>query len=105
MNRIGRHMELVWGYGKWILAAGMVFNAVCAGFLAAAFSYVGVVDAWILKLAFTAVVLYLHRLLEDRDAIFFYINLGLSRKCLMAWTLGIDFGLLALLETVIALCQ
>ena len=103
--QIGRHIGLVWGYGKWMLAAGMVFNAVCAGFLAAAFSYVGVVDAWVLKLAFTAVVLYLHRLLEDRDAIFFYINLGLSRKCLMAWTLGIDFGVLLLLETVIALCQ
>ena len=102
---MGRHIGLVWGYGKWILAAGMLFNLVCAAFLAGAFSYVGLVDAWVLKLLFTAAVLYLHRVFEDRDAVFFFINLGLSRKGLMTWTLGLDFGMLLVLEIVIALCQ
>jgi hypothetical protein len=73
--------------------------------LAGAFSYGVLVGVWVLKLMYTAVVLYLRRVFEDRDAIFFYINLGLSRKCLMAWTLGIDFCALLLLETLIALCQ
>ena len=54
---------------------------------------------------FTAVVLYLHRRFEDRDAVFFYINLGLSRKRLMAATMSIDFGFLLLLEILIALCR
>lgn len=61
--------------------------------------------AFILKTLFTAVVLYLHRVFEARDAVFFYINLGLSRKRLMAATLSIDFGFLLLLEILIALCQ
>ncbi|MBR6883897.1 MAG: hypothetical protein IKN06_13145, partial [Bacteroidales bacterium] len=63
------------------------------------------VVAFILKTLFTAVVLYLHRQFEDRDAVFFYINLGLSRKRLMAATLSIDFEFLLLLEILITLCQ
>ena len=42
---------------------------------------------------------------SDRDAVFFYINLGLSRKRLMAVTLSIDFGFLLLLEILIVLCR
>ena len=78
---------------------------VCAAFLVGAFSYVGLVDAFILKILFTAVVLYLHRQFEDRDAVFFYINLGWSRKRLMVATLSIDFGFLLLLEILVALCR
>ena len=78
---------------------------VCAAFLVGAFSYVGLVDAFILKILFTAVVLYLHRQFEDRDAVFFYINLGVSRNRLMAGTLSIDFGFFVFLELLIALCQ
>jgi hypothetical protein len=103
--QIGKHIGLVWQYGKWIILAGQLFNVACSALLAGAFSYGVLVGVWVLKLMYTAVVLYLRRLLEDRDAIFFYINLGWSRKCLMAWTLGIDFGLLILMEIVIALCQ
>ena len=105
MARIGRNIGLTWMYGKWIILAGGLYNLVCAAFLAAAFSYMGLVDAFFLKVLFTGVVLYLHRQFEDRDAVFFYINLGLSRKRLMAATLSIDFGFLLLLGILIALCR
>ena len=105
MAKIGRNIGLVWMYGKWIILAGGLYNLVCVAFLAGAFSYVALVDAFILKIPFTAIVLYLYRRFEDRDAVFFYINLGLSRKRLMAATLSIDFGFLVLLETLIALCR
>ena len=105
MARIARNIGLVWMYGKWIMLAGGLFNLVCAAFLAGAFSYGGLVAALVLKLPFTAVVLYLHRQFEDRDAVLFYINLGLSRNRLMAGTLSIDFGFFVVLEFLIALCQ
>ena len=105
MAKIGRNLRLVWMYGKWIILAGGLYNLLCAAFLAGAFSYMGLVNALILKMLFTAVVLYLHRRFEDRDAVFFYINLGLSRKRLMAATRSIDFGFLILLEILIALCR
>ena len=105
MANVGRNIGLVLMYGQWIILAGGLFNLVCATFLAGAFSYVGLVDAFILKMLFTAVVLFLHRRFEDRDAVFFYVNLGLSRKRLMAATLSIDFGFLLLLEILIVLCR
>ena len=105
MANFGRNIGLVWIYGKWIILVGGLYNLACTSFLAGAFSYTGLVAAFILKMLFTAVVLYLHRQFEDRDAVFFYINLGLSRKRLMAATLFIDFGFLLLLEILITLCQ
>ena len=105
MANFGRNIGLVWMYGKWIILVGGLYNLACAVLLASAFSYMGLVDAFILKLLFTGVVLYLHRQFEDRDAIFFYINLGLSRKRLMTATLSIDFGFLMLLEMLITLCR
>lgn len=104
-RNIWRNIGLVWMYGKWMILVGGVYNLVCSTFLVGAFSYVGLLDAFILKVLFTAVVLYLHRRFEDRDAVFFYINLGLGRKRLMAGTLAIDFGFLLLLEILIALCR
>jgi hypothetical protein len=105
MVNIRRNIGLVWMYGKWIILAGGLYNLVCAAFLAGAFSYMGLVNALILKMLFTAAVLYLYRRFEDRGAVFFYINLGLSRKRLMAATLSIDFGLLVFLAILIALCR
>ena len=105
MAKIGRNIGLVWMYGKWIILAGGLYNLACAALLAGAFSYMGLVMAFILKTLFTAVVLYLHRVFEDRDAVFFYINLGLSRRRLLAATLSIDFGFLLLLEILITLCR
>ena len=105
MATLGRNLGLVWTYGKWIILAGGLYNLVCTVSLASAFSYMGEVDAFILKMLFTAIVLYLHRRFEDRDAVFFYINLGLSRKRLMAATLSIDFGFFMFLEILVALCR
>ena len=105
MAKGARNIGLVWMYGKWIILAGGLFNLVCTAFLAEAFSYVGLVDAFILKMLFTGIVLYLHRKFSDRDAVFFYINLGLGRKRLMAASLSVDFGLLLLLEILIVLCR
>ena len=105
MVEIGRHIRLVWQYGKWIIVLGGLFNVVCAGFLAGAFSYAALVYALILKVMFTSVVLYLHRAFESRDAVFFYINLGLSRKRLLGESLAFDFGVCVLLEMLIAVCR
>ena len=105
MANIGRNIGLVWRYGKWMILVGGLYNLACTSFLAWAFSYMGLVTAFILKIPFTAVLLYLHRVFENRDAVFFYINLGLSRKRLMAATLSIDFGFLLLLEILITLCR
>ena len=105
MAKNGRNIGLVWMYGKWIILIGGLYNLACTSFLAWAFSYAGLVVAFILKTLFTTVVLYLHRVFEARDAVFFYINLGLSRKRLMAATLSIDFGFLLLLEILIAVCR
>lgn len=103
--RTGKQIELVWQYGKWLFVVGGLYNLACIGALAGAFSYAGLVYAFLLKLVFTAVVLYLHRKFEDRDAIFFYINLGLNRKYLMVWTLAVDFGVFVLMEVLLVLCQ
>ena len=102
---MGKHIELVWKYGKWIILAGMLYNVVCAGFLAGAFSYVALMYALILKVVFSAIVLYLNRQFEDRDAVFFYINLGLNRKGLLIRALAVDFAVFVLMEILIALCQ
>ena len=49
MAKIGRNIGLVWMYGKWIILAGGLFNLACTAFLAGAFSYTGLVAAFILK--------------------------------------------------------
>ena len=105
MAKSGRNIGMVWMYGKWMILVGGLYNLACTSFLAWAFSYAGLVAAFILKTPFTAVVLYLHRVFENRDAVFFYINLGLSRKRLMAATLSIDFGFMLFLEILIVLCR
>ena len=93
------------GYGVVLLVLGGLFNAVCAVLLSAGFFYGAILLTLILKTGVTAVSLYLKRRFENWDAVFFYINLGLSRKRLMAATMSIDFGFLLLLEILIALCR
>ena len=105
MAKSGRNIGMVWMYGKWMILVGGLYNLACTSFLAWAFSYMGLITAFILKTPFTAVVLYLHRVFENQDAVFFYINLGLSRKRLMAATLSIDFGFMLFLEILIVLCR
>ena len=48
-------------------------------------------EAMVLKGGGTAVSLYLTRQFENRDAVFFYINLGLSRRRMLATVLAVDY--------------
>lgn len=105
MQSLGRNLFLVWHYGKVLLILGALFNVCCTLLLSFAFSYALFLTAFVLKVPYTAVVLYLFRTFGDRDAVFFYINLGMSRKRLLTATLGIDFAALAVLLTVVAICQ
>lgn len=90
---------LTWRYGRAQLLVGAVYNLVCTRLLAAGFSYTFFVDSFILKTVLTAVTVYLSRRFQDRDAIFFYINLGLSRRKLQIGVILADFLALAILLT------
>ena len=94
-NRI----SLIWRYGKAQLLVGTVYNMFCTGLLANGVSYSFFVDCFILKALLTAITLYLAKQFRDRDAIFFYINLGLSRRKLQISVVLADFLVLALLLT------
>ena len=96
---LGNRISLTWRYGKAQLLIGAVYNLFCAGLLANGFSYSFFVDSFILKAVLTAITLYLVKQFRDRDAIFFYINLGLSRRKLQISVILADFLALAILLT------
>ena len=94
-NRI----SLTWRYGKAQLLIGAVYNLVCMYFLLGGISYAFFVDCFIVKVVVTAIVIYLASMFRDRDSIFFYINLGLSRRKLQVSVVLADFLALAILLT------
>ncbi len=96
-------IALTWRYGKGIFLVGAVYNAVCAGVQAERFSYSFLIDAFLIKAAITAVTAYLLKQFSDRDAIFFYINLGLSRRKMLVSVVLADFLVLVLLMAFIYL--
>ena len=96
-------MSLTWRYGKGIFLIGAVFNLVCAKFQSDGFSYAFLVDSFIIKAVITALTVYLVMQFRDRDAIFFYINLGLSRRKLLISVVLIDFLSLAVLMAIMHL--
>ena len=96
-------ISLIWRYGKGIFIIGAVYNLVCAGFQTLGFSYTFMVDSFILKGVLLAITLYLVKQYRDRDAIFFYINLGLSRRKLLISVVLIDFLSLAVLMAIMHL--
>lgn len=96
-------ISLTWLYGKGYFLIGAVYNGMCAGFQAGGFSHAFMVDAFIIKAIITAVTAYLIEHLRDRDAAFFYINLGLSRRKLLASAIIIDFLVLAVLMAIMLL--
>ena len=61
------------------------------------------VDSFILKGVLMAITLNLVKQFRDRDAIFFYINLGLSRRKLLISVVLIDFLSLAVLMAIMHL--
>jgi hypothetical protein len=94
-------ISLTWRYGKAQLLIGAVFNLLCMGFLLDGISYAFFVDCFIVKVLVTAVIMYLTARFRDRDAVFFYINLGLSRRELQISVILADFLMLVLLLTPI----
>jgi hypothetical protein len=68
-------------------------------FLLSGISYAFFVDCFLVKVPLTAIILYLESKLRDRDAIFFYINLGLSRRKLQISVILADFLALAIMLT------
>ena len=98
--KLGDRITLTWRFGKGLFLIGAVFNAVCARFQASEFSYPFLIDSFIVKVVITAVAVYLTNQFRDRDAIFFYINLGLSRRKLLVSVILIDYFALALLMTI-----
>ena len=96
-------ISLTWRYGKVIFLIGAVYNLVCAAFQAGGFSYTFLVDSFIIKAAIIAITVYLVIQVRDRDAIFFYINLGLSRRKLLVSVILADFLMLAVMLTSVLL--
>jgi hypothetical protein len=103
MMTLRDRISLTWRYGKGLFLIGAVYNLVCAGFQSGGFSYTFMVDSFILKGVLLPITLYLVKQFRDRDAIFFYINLGLSRRKLLISVILIDFLSLAVLMAIMHL--
>ena len=95
-NRI----SLTWRFGKVMFMVGAVYNLVCALLQTGGISYSFLVDAFIIKVPLTALVVYMVKQFRDRDADFFYINLGLSRRKLLISVILTDFMAFAILMTI-----
>ena len=94
---------LTWNYGKAQFLVGAAYNVFCTLLLKTGFSYSFFVDAFILKSIVCALTYYLTRQFQNRDAIFFYINLGLSRRKMQLSVLFVDYLVLAILLTYVLL--
>ena len=98
-------VRLSFSYGWVLLFCGALFNVVCGLLLATSFAFSWIDICLLFKLSCTAVVLYLMRQFEHRDAVFFYINLGLTRRRMLATVLAADFLVWALMITIIVIAQ
>lgn len=94
---------LTWSYGKGQFIIGLVYNLVCMRYLAMGISYTFFVEAFIVKAFLYAITLFFIDQFRRRDAIFFYINLGLSRRKLQGSILLADFLILAILLSAVLL--
>lgn len=92
-------ISLTWRYGKAQLLIGAVYNLVCMNYLLRGISYTFFVDCFIVKALVTAITMYLASKIRNRDAIFFYINLGLSSRKLQISVILADFLALAIMLT------
>ena len=89
---LGDRLYLVWNYGKTHLVLGGLYNLACAAAFSRAFSPMLAVDGFIIKGVVAALVFYLISQFRSKDSVFFYINLGLSRRKLDVAVLVIDFS-------------
>ena len=92
-------ISLTWRYGKVQFLVGAVYNLACMSLLLGRVSYTFLADCFIVKVLLTAITLYLAKQSSDRDSIFFYINLGLSRRKLLVSVVLTDFLMLTVLLT------
>ena len=97
--------RLTLGSGAGLLVLGGLFNAVCAVLLSAGFFYGAILITFILKVGVTAVSMYLKRQFESRDSVFFYINLGLSRRRMLTTVLAVDYLVWAAMVVIILLTR
>ena len=88
--------RLTMEYGAGLLVWGGLFNAACAVFMTAESISVSL----LLKLGVTAASVYLNRQFENRDAVYFYINLGLNRRRMLAEVLAFDYLVWAVLLVI-----
>ena len=98
-------VRLSFSYGWLLLFSGAVLNLVSGLLLTTSFIYSGIVLSLIIKLLCSGVVLYLQRQFEHRDAVFFYINLGLTRRRMLATVLAFDYLVWAFMVTIIVIAQ
>ena len=91
---------LAWLNGGWQAIIGGVYNVSAALLIAFTQTYALAVNVFILKIPFTAIVLYLSHKLRSRDTCFFYINLGFSRWHFQIVVLITDFILFFILMTI-----
>ena len=96
-------ISLTCRFGKGAFLIGAVYNLLCTGLQTSGFSYTFMVDSFILKGVLLPITLYLVKQFRDRDAIFFYINLGLSRRKLLISVILIDLLSLAVLMAIMHL--
>ena len=96
-------ISLTWRYGKAQFLVGAVYNLVCMSYLLSGISYAFFVDCFIIKVVVSAITLFLVSKFRDRDAIFFYINLGFSRRKLLVSVILADFLMLAVMLTSVLL--
>lgn len=101
--RIRDHISLTWRYGKVVFLVGAVYNLVCALLQRGDFSYSFLVDAFILKVPLTAITVYMVKQFRERDAVFFYINLGLSSRKMLTRIILADYLAFAILMTIMLL--
>ena len=94
---------LTWNYGKAQFLLGGIYNLACTMLLAHGIVYTLLVNAFILKGVFTALLLYLVHHFRNPGTCFFYINLGLSRRRLAISIILIDFLALALMMAIVLL--
>ena len=101
MDRI----RLTMGYGAGLLVLGGLFNAFCYVLMSEDFLYGAILASLILKACVTVASLYLHRRFENRDDVFFHINLGLGRRRMLTTVLAVDYLVWAAMVVIIILTR
>ena len=98
-------VRLTVSYGWVLLVCGALFNIASGVLLATSLGYSGIDISLLFKLLCTGVLLYLQRQFEHRDAVFFYINLGLTRRRMLAEAVAMDYLAWALMIIIIVIAK